>query len=248
MTVNLPCHSHGFIQYFPVCENKVYKFCRNSKLCMRYVYFSQLSLAGNNLQCDGLIHLINPYIEACESRKTHEANRKEQFKEYTTREEEKEKAKAKAKLGSLQIGMKSDKEGFGALDYNDLNGCFVPAPPLPPLKYLNVEDNGIDVHGKGGKYAPVVCMRLVRRWIEASADLSEINLNGNLIGEPAARELLAALEFRKEASFSPIRLSVTHCLENELFSKLIKLGSGVKKKKKKLLGKKKKKKGKAKKK
>ena len=36
------------------------------------------------------------------------------------------------------------------------------------------------------------------RWIEASAILREINLCGNLIGEPAARELLTALEARKE--------------------------------------------------
>ena len=126
-----------------------------------FVLCSELSLGGNSLQCDGLIQLINPYIEALESRSIHEKNRREQLKEFAEREAE--KRKERAALGPLQAKLMEEKEDMGKLDYGDLNGYLVPSPPLPPLKYMNVEDNGIDVHGKGGKYAPVVSMRLVRR-------------------------------------------------------------------------------------
>ena len=181
------------------------------------VSFRELSLAGNRLQCDGVIQLINPLVEFYESHQAHENMRKERMEEIKSRQEEREQELSA--MGPLRAKMLLASEEGKEEEYNETDLLLIPFPPLPPLKYLNIEDNGIDMHGKGGKFAPVVCMRLIRRlvvisfghghtehclcteycrWLEVSPLVTEVKLTGNLIGNAAGEELLTALEERKE--------------------------------------------------
>lgn len=156
----------------------------------------ELSLAGNRLQCDGVIQLVNPLVEFYESQQAHENMRKERIEEIKFRQEEREQELSA--MGPLRAKMLLASEEGREEEYTETDPLLIPFPPLPPLKYLNIEDNAIDMHGKGGKFAPVVCMRLIRRWLEVSLVVTEIKLTGNLIGNAAGEEILTALEERQE--------------------------------------------------
>lgn len=88
--------------------------------------------------------------------------RKERLEELKAQQEEKEQELAA--MGPLRAKMALASEQAKE-EYHETDPLLVPFPPLPPLKYLNIEDNGVDMHGKGGKFAPVVCSRLVRRLV-----------------------------------------------------------------------------------
>lgn len=41
-----------------------------------------------------------------------------------------------------------------------------PPPPVGPWVYkLHLADNGIDNLGEGGSFAPIICMRLFKKWV-----------------------------------------------------------------------------------
>ncbi len=44
----------------------------------------------------------------------------------------------------------------------------------------------------------MICMRVFKRWITSSPSLEELNLDDNQIGDGGARELLNAMQRRKE--------------------------------------------------
>ena len=71
------------------------------------------------------------------------------------------------------------------------------------------------------------------RLILASPVLEEINLDYNQIGDGGARELLHALQQRKEDGFPPLKLIVTAQISPDTFQKITELSTPPKKKKKK---------------
>lgn len=154
--------------------------------------------------------------------------RKERIEEIKFRQEEREQELSA--MGPLRAKMLLASEEGREEEYTETDPLLIPFPPLPPLKYLNIEDNAIDMHGKGGKFAPVVCMRLIRRWLEVSLVVTEIKLTGNLIGNAAGEEILTALEERQEAGLPSVKMTVTHCMEGETFRNIFKLASGANKK------------------
>lgn len=93
----------------------------------------------------------------------------------------------------------------------------------PWVEKIHIANNGIDAHGPGSNLAPVMCMRLFRKWVRLhviyandgnwlgigkialffrlithSDCLKEIDVEQNLIGDLGGRELLEALMDRKE--------------------------------------------------
>lgn len=86
---------------------------------------------------------------------------------------------------------------------------------MPLLKKLLLQDNEVDGCGMDGIRAPIECMELMKRyvyvnnmhhwtvymcirWISCCKTIEEVRLDGNLIGDPAAKELLNGLKCRKE--------------------------------------------------
>ncbi|KAJ8310692.1 hypothetical protein KUTeg_012557 [Tegillarca granosa] len=72
-------------------------------------------------------------------------------------------------------------------------------PPVGPWVFkLHLADNGIDNLAYGQKFAPIIFTRILRKLIMHSEFFEELDLDDNLIGDLAAREIIEALEFRKE--------------------------------------------------
>lgn len=109
------------------------------------------------------------------------------------------------------------------------------APPKvgPWLTKLHVMDNGIDSHGIASKFAPVLCMRLVKRWLATAADLLELDIDDNLIGDMGGREILNGLQERKEAGLPNVKIWITHRLHPDTFKQILALGTAAAKKSKK---------------
>ncbi len=81
----------------------------------------------------------------------------------------------------------------------------------PPLAKLDLRDNGMDGCGVGcgNTFVPVICMRVFKRWIVSSPSIEELQLDGNLIGDGGARELVLAMQGRKEGESSNLS-SIPH--------------------------------------
>ena len=66
----------------------------------------------------------------------------------------------------------------------------------------------------------------------SSPVLEEVNLEGNWIGEGGAREVMLALQQRKEAGLTAIKMSVSPRICPEIFSQIMELSVSSGKKKK----------------
>ncbi|XP_019850505.1 PREDICTED: uncharacterized protein LOC109581132 [Amphimedon queenslandica] len=112
---------------------------------------------------------------------------------------------------------------------------------MPLLGKLYLQDNEIDGCGRGGVFAPIMCMQILGRWLARSKSIEEVRLEGNLIGDAAARELMLTLQQRKEIGLPAIKVGLTNRMCTDVFSQLMELtgtaggkkkGKGKKKKKK----------------
>ena len=77
------------------------------------------------------------------------------------------------------------------------------------------------------------CCRTSHRLIQHSSCLQELDIDDNLIGDLGGREIMEALNQRKEAGHPSMKMSVTHRMNSETFASIMKLGAGLKKKGKK---------------
>ena len=78
------------------------------------------------------------------------------------------------------------------------------------------------------------------RYIVSSPLLEEVNVEGNWIGEGGAREVMLALQERKEAGYPAIKLGVSPRICPEIFSEIMQLtASSATKKRRSAKGKKK---------
>ncbi|KAK3095694.1 hypothetical protein FSP39_017688 [Pinctada imbricata] len=195
-----------------------------------------LFVDGNNLECDGLLEIIKTCVEQAKyeaARRAEEALRKEQ--------EELEKA-AKEKEGKYKSGGETsgdegkDKEKKKKKKKGKKKEKEPAAPPPvgPWIHKLHIADNGIDGLVYGKEFAPLMMTRTLQELIRFSDCFEELDLEDNLIGDLAAREILEALEYRKEhEKLGGVKLRTTHRLNADTFNSIVKLGSGLKKKKKK---------------
>jgi len=208
----------------------------------------EMYLDGNNLECEGLIELIKFCAEHAE---VEHYEREEAARIKAEEEEEAERLKKENRYNhtTATSGSETEKEADGKTKKKKKKkkGKKKKEPPPPPpvgpwIYKLHVADNGIDAMGPGGTFAPLICMRLLRKMITYSKSLEEVDLEDNLIGDLGGREILEALQDRKEVAGlkDGVKLRTTHRMASNTFNAIVKLGAGMKKKKKK--GKKKKKK------
>ncbi|KAH3807947.1 hypothetical protein DPMN_136295 [Dreissena polymorpha] len=215
----------------------------------------ELYIDGNDLECEGAMEIIKLCVEQAEREALMRAE------EAKKKLEEEEALKTAAKENKLRYPVadssggepaksdtdadKEEKGGKGKKKKKGKKKRKKKEPPQPPrvgpwIHKLHIADNGIDNLAFGAKYAPVICMRLFKKLLMHSDCVEELDLEDNWIGDLAGREILEALEHRKEEKMGGVKIRTTHNLSADVFNSILKLGSGLKKKKKK--GKKKKKK------
>ncbi|XP_065888845.1 uncharacterized protein [Dysidea avara] len=97
--------------------------------------------------------------------------------------------------------------------------------PLPPLAKILLQDNSIDAKGKGGTFGPVICMRAFRRLITSNPNFEEIDFEHNHIDDAAGREILHAMQQRKEVGYPSIRMTVTHRMNPVTFAAILDLST-----------------------
>ncbi|KAL3847689.1 hypothetical protein ACJMK2_018649 [Sinanodonta woodiana] len=225
----------------------------------------ELYLDGNNLLCEGAIEII----KLCAEQAEYEAYQRAEELQKKAEEEAAKLQRDHGDFESMMSGMeKESKSRFGSAVSGEsgkdeksdtAEGTEEKKkkkkgkkgkkkkkkePPPPPrvgpwIQKLHLADNGIDNLQFGSKFTPLICIRIFKKLLMYSDCFEELDLEDNLIGDLAGREIIEALEYRKEEKLSGVKLKATHRLSAETYSALAKLGTGLKKKKKK--GKKKKK-------
>ncbi|OWF54471.1 uncharacterized protein LOC110444826 isoform X1 [Mizuhopecten yessoensis] len=209
-----------------------------------------LFLDGNNLECEGAIDII----KLCAEQANFEAFQKAEKARLKAEEEalkaEQEREGRHRVHSALSGGMASgsEKEDLGGDEKKKKKKKGKkkkkkeegPPPVGPWLRKLHLADNGIDNVAFGKEFAPIIFVRVLKKLIMGSESFEELDLEDNLIGDLSAREIVEALEHRKEEKMGGVKLKTTHKLQADTFKNICKLGAGLKKKKKK--GKKKKKK------
>ncbi|VDM04483.1 unnamed protein product [Schistocephalus solidus] len=106
-------------------------------------------------------------------------------------------------------------------------------PSGPQISHLHLSENGINHMGRGGNFAPVRCMQLIKEIIKNSKDLQEIDLFGNEIGQVGGRILLEGVLGRIDNRLPKIGLRVSHLLNQDTYDAICKLAPGPKLRKKK---------------
>ncbi|VDK82859.1 unnamed protein product [Dibothriocephalus latus] len=101
------------------------------------------------------------------------------------------------------------------------------------ISHLHLAENGINHMGRGGNFAPVRCMQLIKEIIKNSKDLQEIDLFGNEIGQVGGRILLEGVLARIDNKLPKIGVRVSHLLNQDTYDAICKLAPGPKPKKKK---------------
>eukprot|EP00795_Rhopilema_esculentum_P016902 gene16902-8386_t len=216
---------------------------------------SELYLDGNKLECEGLVELIRLLVDKSEQeareRKENERNQAsssetggQRFLGVPTSMSKIRSSSALSTKSNISVKPISSTTSTGrkSAKKKRKKSPKKKAPPPPPkvgpwLTKLHVMDNCIDSHGIALKYGPVLTMRLLRRWISTSADLKELDIDDNLIGDLGGREILGGLQDRKEAGLSNLTVWVTHRMHPDTFNKILTLGTAGKKKKKRGKGK-----------
>ncbi|XP_061194083.1 uncharacterized protein LOC133202305 isoform X2 [Saccostrea echinata] len=195
----------------------------------------ELFLDGNNLECKGVISLIDLCAEQAfyeSTMRAEEAARKLQ--------EEAEKAEREREQGYRSSGLSGDEDGKDGKKKKKKKGKKKKKkePPPPPavgpwIHKLHVADNGIDGLAYKRELAPLQMMRVLKKLIMYSNCFEELDLEKNLIGDIAAKEILESLEHRKETEkLGGCKVRVGSRIKKDTFDGILKLGSGLKKKKK----------------
>ncbi|VDK83013.1 unnamed protein product [Dibothriocephalus latus] len=105
-------------------------------------------------------------------------------------------------------------------------------PSGPQISILYMSENAINSIGRGGSFAPVRAMQLLKTIIAYSKTLMDVNIFGNEIGDLAARQLLEGLLLRLDAKLPKIGLKVSHQIHQDTFDAINQLAPGPKIKRK----------------
>ncbi|GAA28823.2 NACHT LRR and PYD domains-containing protein 9 [Clonorchis sinensis] len=200
----------------------------------------ELNLDGNPLEAEGVIALLSQLAEAAENEGFERA------------EEEKRRLKAiedarRATRPVLDMDMSQLEQNANAGEADKPSsptpslgkkrgkrgrkgGKLEPPPSGPQISVLKLADTGINHMGRGGNFAPVRCMQLLKSIISHSRDLQEIDLFGNAIGDLGARQILEGILTRKEAKLPQIGIRMGHRINQDTFDIIHKLAPGPKKK------------------
>ncbi|KAF8568180.1 Leucine rich repeat ribonuclease inhibitor subtype [Paragonimus westermani] len=198
----------------------------------------ELLLDGNPLEAEGVIALLSQLSEAAESEgfeRVEEIKRKQQ-----ALEDMKRAARINLDRETVDLNV-SAEEVNGTSPVNSPTGRKrgkrgkrggKPEPPSagPQISVLKLADTGINHMGRGGNFAPVRCMQLLKSIISHSKDLQEIDLFANEIGDLGARQILEGLIARKDAKLPQIGVRMGHRINQDTFDIIHKLAPGPKKK------------------
>ncbi|XP_071949865.1 uncharacterized protein [Antedon mediterranea] len=196
-------------------------------------------LNGNNLQTEGAIELIVLLADHAEVESLNRVEKAER-----NAEEEAQAALLAKENERVQTAMSSNSKPASGKTKRSLQGkkkkrrkkkskgVAGPPPVGPIIHKLHLADNGIDCYGKGSTYGPVIAMRLFRRLIQHSDCLKELDLDDNHIGDLGGRQVMEGLQQRAASGLPSMKVSITHMINGDTFSSIMKLGAGLKKKKK----------------
>ncbi|CAL8080490.1 unnamed protein product [Calicophoron daubneyi] len=202
----------------------------------------ELLLDGNPLEAEGVIALLSQLSEAAESEgfeRAEEAKRKIQAAEDAKRatrpaivmdsseSQEQSRMSPEQTAPSETPTSKEKKRG----KRGKKGGKAEPPPSGPQISVLKLADTGINHLGRGGNFAPVRCMQLLKSIISHSKDLQEIDLFGNEIGDLGARQVLEGILARKDAKLPQIGIRMGHRINQDTYDIIHKLAPGPKKKK-----------------
>ncbi|CAH8584437.1 unnamed protein product [Heterobilharzia americana] len=137
-----------------------------------------------------------------------------------------------SKTNSAKKSKKKKSSKVGKRGKKGKNKFSLPAVG-PQISVLKLADNGINHYGRGGNFATVRCMQLLKSIISHSKDLQEIDLFSNDIGDLAARQILEGILFRKDAKLPQIGVRLGHRINQDTFDMVHKLAPGPKKRKRK---------------
>ncbi|KAK2181430.1 hypothetical protein NP493_399g02022 [Ridgeia piscesae] len=166
-------------------------------------------LDGNSLESEGAMDLVQALAERAEL---------EHFER-----EELTKRSLDGEAVTAMSSLKAKERGYSAASRTESPGAFdsdtgskkstakkkkgkkkkkkskdPPGPPVvgPWARRLHLADNGIDAMGPTGLIGPITCTQLLGTLLQHSTCLEELDLDDNLIGDLAGRQILAALEAR----------------------------------------------------
>lgn len=215
----------------------------NTRVC-------ELYLDGNKLECEGVASLLFDISDAAEEqheRKLEEDRLKammiaEGALQATDRELNTQmEMSATGQSGNESSASKTDKKSKKKKKRKKSAKKKIDPPSVGPyIDVLHLSDNGVDLNNQGSHDALLPCISVFQRLIAHSNRLRELDLSRNSISETSARDILAALEQRKESKLPSLKMLVTTQVSKPTFNQIRSLAGGLSKKKKK--GKKKRKK------
>ncbi|KAA0198923.1 NACHT LRR and PYD domains-containing protein 9 [Fasciolopsis buskii] len=227
-------------------------FCGLTKQCGLWIgnlvvetAIRELILDGNPLEAEGVIALLSQLSEAAESEgfeRAEEIKRKQMAQEEAKRAARtvvnldapvQEEAQASPEQSATEgTGSPTPKQGGKKKGKRGKKGAkFEPPPSGPQISILRLADTGINHMGRGGNFAPVRCMQLLKSIISHSKDLQEIDLFANEVGDLGARQILEGILARKDAKLPQIGVRMGHRINQDTFDVIHKLAPGPKKKK-----------------
>ncbi|VDD80660.1 unnamed protein product [Mesocestoides corti] len=106
-------------------------------------------------------------------------------------------------------------------------------PSGPQISQLHMAENNINSISRGGSFAPVRCMQLLKAIIANAKDLQEVDIFGNDIGQVAGRIILEGILARKDNSLPRVGVRVTHLINQDTYDMIRKLAPPLKPKKRK---------------
>ncbi|XP_051512171.1 uncharacterized protein LOC127416703 [Myxocyprinus asiaticus] len=180
----------------------------------------ELYINGNELQCEGAAKLVRPVAENSQKM----AGNQNEPKSITDAAElisQRSSMKSSMQKKAKSKGKKSKKKQGKTKSSPD-------AAAGPWLSRLHMFDNSIDDTGKEGPNQLTRFMELICILVTFSSHLTELDLGENHIGEDGGKVLLEALQERKAAKLSPIKIQVSTRMSTETFSSILKSAKELK--------------------
>ncbi|EDV28880.1 NACHT, LRR and PYD domains-containing protein 5 [Trichoplax sp. H2] len=208
-----------------------------SSTAIREVY-----LDSNKLGPEGVRSLIEPFVE-------------QSIIEVIERRQEKEKKEAEAAKLAAEEGTKRQQQLINEMK-NASNprksitsrSALLPLAarkkkkkrkkkviPVPPgvgawISKLHFADNGLDLSLYNDTSAPLGIMMMLKNFIANSTYLTELNLDGNLIGDLGGLEIRDGLVMRKTARLPQLKITIGVRMQAETLTKILKLSGRLSKK------------------
>ncbi|KAJ8410638.1 hypothetical protein AAFF_G00185950 [Aldrovandia affinis] len=179
-----------------------------------------LYVNGNDLQCDGATELVNVLVEheecvALEEPSPHPAHMT---------------GKQRVRLVGLHCQVKYTEEqdsifrGKKEKEERKVKRKSVATPPQigPWLEKLHLSDNAIDTYGPGRATRALSFAENICLLIKLSTHLTELDLSNNHIGDLSGELLLEALQERRKAAMTVLKIRVSTQMSTDTFAAILK--------------------------